>query len=282
MTDLAPDAAAHPHATSAPALGPDFHELAARFKEEGFVTLPGVVSHQVLKTLEDGLAAEFQSWQHSEKKFHGGGLLSGHLNCYPGAIARGALKELESKGILDLARRLQPADPKATRVGCNLNLPNSVPQHYHMDGVFLESFMIVNVAVVDTEVQNGAIDVIPKTHQRFYRFWEFATKRLNRGSTRLPMSRGDVLIRVSTLWHRGMPNFTKNARPMLAVTLGEKGVDNEDPLSPDHGGTRFDTNWFNPTKLGRLRERATIAAPITYSAYRFAHSLLSDKGYASF
>ena len=43
------------------------------------------------------------------------------------------------------------------RVSCNLNLPKSVPQHYHMDGVFAEDFMIANVAVVDTDLVNGAI-----------------------------------------------------------------------------------------------------------------------------
>ncbi len=44
----------------------------------------------------------------------------------------------------------------------------------------------------------------------------------------------------------------------------------------------FYPNWFRTSRLGRLRERVTVAAPITYSAYRFATSLVSDKGYESF
>jgi hypothetical protein len=91
-----------------------------------------------------------------------------------------------------------------------------------------------------------------------------------------------VLVRVSTLWHRGMPNMTEKARPMLAVTLGEKGVNTDDPFAYNQGKVEFQTNWFKTNLLGRLRERTTVALPITYSAYRFAHSLLSDKGYASF
>jgi ectoine hydroxylase-related dioxygenase (phytanoyl-CoA dioxygenase family) len=136
--------------------------------------------------------------------------------------------------------------------------------------------------VVDTRIENGAIDLVPKTHKRFYRYWEFAAGRVYRGSTRIPMSQGDVLIRTSTLWHRGMPNMTKTARPMLAITLGEKGVNNPDPFAYRQGQVEFQTNWFTTSLLGRLRERTTVVAPVTYSAYRFAHSLLSNKGYASF
>jgi ectoine hydroxylase-related dioxygenase (phytanoyl-CoA dioxygenase family) len=151
-----------------------------------------------------------------------------------------------------------------------------------MDGIFLQSYVIVNVCVVDTDLNNGAIDIVPRTHKRFYRYWEFAAQRVYRDSTRLPMSQGDVLIRLSTLWHRGMPNHTQNARPMLAVTLGEKGVDTDDPLAYARGQVEFQANWFKTSLLGQLRERTTVMAPITYSAYRFAHSLISNKGYASF
>jgi hypothetical protein len=207
--------------------------------------------------------------------------MSGHLNCYPGELARSAVDELRSAGVFELAQKLLPTDPKAIRLGLNFNLPGSVAQHYHMDGVFLERFMIVNVAVVDTNIENGAIDVIPRTHQRFYKYWEFAAGRVYRGSQRLLLSQGDVLLRPSTLWHRGMPNYSNVARPMLAITLGEKGVSTNDPFAYAAGNVEFQANWFRPNLLGRLRERVTVAAPITYSAYRFARSLVGNKGYAS-
>jgi hypothetical protein len=262
--------------------GFDFASLSRSFADEGFVVLRGVISRPALADIQRRLGDEFEAWKSGSEAFRGGGLLSGHLNCYPGELARGVFNELESTGTLALARRLFPTDPKATRIGCNFNLPGSVAQHYHMDGIFLESFMVVNVAVVDTTLENGAIDVVPRTHKRFYRYWEFAAGRVYRGSLRLPMAAGDVLIRTSTLWHRGMPNQTGTVRPMLAVTLGEKGVSNDDVFAANQGRTQFLTNWFTTSLLGRLRERTTVAAPITYSAYRFAHSLLSNKGYASF
>ena len=260
----------------------DLPELKRTFADEGYLVLRGVISKPELANIQRRLADEFDAWKKSTESFRGGGLLSGHLNCYPGEVAKGVYNELKDTGTLELAHSLFPTDPKATRIGCNFNLPGSVAQHYHMDGIFLESFMVVNVAVVDTRIENGAIDIVPKTHKRFYRYWEFAAGRVYRASTRLPMSAGDVLIRTSTLWHRGMPNHTNVARPMLAVTLGEKGVSTDDPFAFNGGRTQFQTNWFTTSLLGRLRERTTVAAPITYSAYRFAHSLLSNKGYQSF
>lgn len=268
--------------TSPTKLHLDLPRLARSFADQGYIVLRGVISKPELAKVQRRLADEFDTWKTSTESFQGGGLLSGHLNCYPGEIAKGVVHELRDTGTLELVNHLFPTDPRATRIGCNFNLPGSVAQHYHMDGIFLESFMVVNVAVVDTSLENGAIDVVPTTHKRFYRYWEFAAGRVYRGSTRLPMSAGDVLIRTSTLWHRGMPNRTRVARPMLALTLGEKGVDVDDPFAFNAGRTQFQTNWFTTSLLGRLRERTTVAAPLTYSAYRFAHSLLSNKGYASF
>lgn len=260
----------------------DLPRLQREFAEEGYLVLRGVISKPALANVQAQLTEAFAGWQKSTESFQGGGLLSGHLNCYPGQVARGIFDELHDRGVFELAHSLFPTDPKATRIGCNFNLPGSVAQHYHMDGIFLESFLVVNVAVVDTKLENGAIDVVPKTHKRFFRYCEFAARRVYREATRLPMAAGDVLLRPSTLWHRGMPNRTETARPMLAFTLGEKGVHTDDPFAFNGGRTQFQTNWFTTSALGRLRERTTVAAPLTYSAYRFAHSLFSNKGYASF
>jgi len=252
------------------------------FASDGYIILRSVVSKEKLSLFHARLTEEFGEWRKTGRLFDGGGLLSGHLNCFPGEAARFVLEELKQAGVLGLMQKLFPTPPSATRIGCNLNLPKSVPQHYHMDGLFLESFLIANIAVVDTDLSNGAIDVIPGTHQRFYKYWEFAAGRVYRNSRRLLLKQGDVLVRSSTLWHRGMPNHSSTARPMLALTLGEKGVDVSDPFSVHDGQVRFEPNWFKPSALGRLRERTVVAVPITYSAYRFVRSLVGNKGYVAF
>jgi ectoine hydroxylase-related dioxygenase (phytanoyl-CoA dioxygenase family) len=259
-------------------------ELAAfkrTFENDGYLIFKGVVPRDKLAQLRVQLDEAFVDAQRTGKLISGGGTIAGHLNCLPGEIARFAYDALRERGILEVVQAVYPKSIDAFAVGCNYNLPNSIAQHYHMDGVYLDDFMIVNVAVVDTDLENGAIDLLPGTHQRFYKFYEYALGQKYKGTTRIPVSQGDVLVRKSTLWHRGMPNKTKVARPMLAFTMGEKmKVAPGDPFQTKGGKVEFYENWYRPNLLGRLRERTFVAAPITYSAYRFVRSLVGNKGYA--
>jgi hypothetical protein len=257
----------------------DLETFKRSFANDGYVVLRNIVPKHQLAELRLQLLDELDRSQRSGALFTGGGVISGHLNCFPGEGARFAYEALRDHGVVDLTQTLAPSAFGAMRAGCNMNLPGSVAQHYHMDGIFTEDFMIVNVAVTDTDLVNGAIDVVPGTQKRFYKYCDFATGRVYRGTTRLPLQRGDVLVRTSRLWHRGMPNKSSIPRPMLAFTFGEKGVREGEAFQESDGKIRFDPNWFKPTKLGRLRERTFVSAPITYSAYRFVTSLFDNKGY---
>jgi hypothetical protein len=257
--------------------------LRKHFAERGYFIVPGVVPRDALSYLRSRIVDEFESAKKSGALFSGGGGISGHLNCFPGEESRFAYDAVAGHGILDLIRSIIGAPPGRLHVGGNLNLPKSVAQHYHVDSAFLEEFMIVNVAVVDTDVVNGAIDVVPGTHRQFYKYSRFAMERMSRFSTRLPLNQGDVLVRTSNLWHRGMPNRSSAARPMLAFTLGDlrAQVPEGDPFRANDGKILFYPNWYRANLVGRLRERMFVAAPITYSAYRFARSIFSSKGYAA-
>ncbi len=258
----------------------DIEAIKRAFAEDGFVIFRNVVSKERLSRLRDRLQQEFDRAKSSGGLFSGGGLISGHLNCFPGEESRFVYDTLEQQGIVDVVKVLFPKATRLPNVGCNFNLPNSVTQHYHMDRNFLDHFMIANVAVVDTDLSNGAIEVVPGTHKKFYKFWRFAVERPHRASRRIPMQQGDVLVRDSNVWHRGMPNHTALARPMLAFTWEDGGTTHEDPFKQEGGKIVFRQNWYRPTPLGRLRERIFVAAPITYSAYRFVSSLFDGtKGY---
>jgi ectoine hydroxylase-related dioxygenase (phytanoyl-CoA dioxygenase family) len=249
------------------------------FAEDGYVVFKNVVSRERLTELHKTVTAEFERAKRSGALFSGGGLVSGHLNFSAGEGARFAYEALKERGIIDLIRAISPQSDREPNVAGNFNLPNSVTQHYHMDRRFTNEFMIANVAVVDTDLVNGAIDVIPGTHRKFYKYWRFAIERPYRFHKRLPMLAGDVLVRVSNLWHRGMPNHSSQPRPMLAYTWEDGGSVYEDPFQIDGGKVMFRPNWFRPSRLGRLRERTFVSAPITYSAYRFVDSMFSNKSY---
>lgn len=280
MSQVAESAVRVQGISSAPASLPNVEELKRTFQEQGYLVFPNLVSRDKLAKLHQDLARAFEEAKTSGKLFAGGGTISGHLNCFPGEGARFAYETLEQHGIVNLIRELFPKATRMPNVGCNFNLPHSVAQHYHADRNFLDYFLIANVAVVDTTIQNGAIDMLPGTHKKFYKYWRFAMERAYRGSTRIEMKQGDVLVRTSNVWHRGMPNFTDAPRPMLAFTWEDGGSKQADPFAVDGGKIAFRQNWYRPTPIGRLRERIYVAAPITYSAYRFATSLFDgSKGY---
>src|ERR1043166_6580150 len=245
----------------------DVEQLTQKFAADGYLVFKNVVSREKLAHLHARLRDEFEDAKRSGRLFSGGGLISGHLNCFPGEESRFAYDALVQNGIIDLIKQLFPKATRMPNVGCNFNLPGSVAQHYHADRNFLDYFLIANVAVVDTNIANGAIDVVPGTHQKFYKFWRFALERQNRAGIRIPMEQGHALVRTSTLWHRGMPNKTPQPRPMLAFTWEDGGTTHADPFTQENGKIAFRQNWYRPTRIGRLRERTYVAAPITYSTY---------------
>jgi ectoine hydroxylase-related dioxygenase (phytanoyl-CoA dioxygenase family) len=258
----------------------DQQELLRTAERDGYVYLKNVVSKEKLAKLNDQLVAAYQQARQTGELFAGGGSISGHLNCFPGEGARFVLDDLRSHGVLDLVRNLAPAAVDRLRVNCNFNLPGSVAQHYHTDGYFTDSFYLCTIAVIDTDVTNGAMDVLPGTHQRYYKFWEYALQRKYRLTTRVPMKQGDVVLRKNTLWHRGMPNLTSAPRPVLTFTFGEKSAPTSDPFLVRGGKIYFEPNWFKTDRIGRIRERIFVTSPFTYSAYRFVRSLYGQKGFA--
>jgi ectoine hydroxylase-related dioxygenase (phytanoyl-CoA dioxygenase family) len=258
----------------------DLRALGETFAEEGYVVLRNVVAKDTLEHVRARMLEAFDRARRSNL-FYGGGNISGHLNSFPGEESRAAYEALREHGVVDLVRSLSPKSVREPNVGCNLNLPGSVTQHYHADSnYFTEDFMVANVAVVDTDLQNGAIDVVPKTHKKYYKYWRFALERPHRAAKRIPMNQGDVLVRTSNLWHRGMPNRATVPRPMLAFTWELGGSNLADPFKAEDGKIVFRPNWFRPTRLGRLRERTFVVAPFTYSAYRIVNSLVADKQYS--
>jgi hypothetical protein len=251
----------------------EIDSLKQSFAENGYFVVRQVVSPERLTDLHAELVEAFDRMQQSGELFSGGGLVSGHLNCFPGKGARFVYDTLQERGFIDLIKQLHPQVLRMPNIGCNFNLPGSAAQHYHTDRPFTRDFMIANIAVVDTVVENGAIELIPGTHKRFYKYTRFVLERPQRNSIRVPMKKGDLLVRTSNVWHRGMPNQTKVPRPMLALTWEDGGSMHDDPFTHEEGRIQFYPNWFQPTRMGRMREQLFVKVPLTYSACRFARSL---------
>jgi ectoine hydroxylase-related dioxygenase (phytanoyl-CoA dioxygenase family) len=256
----------------------DVDHLRRELDEHGFVVLRNVVSRPGLTALAEELSELYAR----SDKFQGGGSVTGHLNCFPGRNARFIYDELKQAGVVDAILTIREGRRNDMRATMNYNLPGSVAQHYHMDGLFTEDFLVCNVAVVDTDLVNGAIDMVPGTNREFLPYWKWVTARHARGSTRIEAAAGDVLLRKSTTWHRGMPNRSATPRPMASLTFGEVSALGEDPYAQYDKDAYFYPNWYSTSRLGVLREKMYKAAPVTYAAYRFAKSLTGRRGYASY
>jgi hypothetical protein len=261
-------------------------KLRISFARDGYVVVPNVVPNSKLAAFQSHLAETYENALRSGALDAVGGRGAGHLNFFAGEAARFAYDALQESAVLDLIKAIYPrplSGPLVPNVGGNLNLPDSIVQHYHADSQFTEEFIIANVSVVDTDASNGATCVVPGTHTAFQKYWRFVVEGGIRAGTQVSTKRGDVLIRSSNLWHRGMPNRTASPRPMLAFNFGQKGVVERDgdPFRAHEGKIFFYDNWYRPTWRGRLRERAYIAAPFTYEAYRFVTSLVRTRGSGS-
>ena len=73
--------------------------------------------------------------------------------------------------------RMRAGLPNDVRPTLNFNLPGSDPSTTTWTACTLEEYIICNIAVVDTDIVNGAIDLLPSTNREFYPFWRYALKR---------------------------------------------------------------------------------------------------------
>jgi hypothetical protein len=249
------------------------HSLSHRlFERDGFLHVPGAVDRQQLSDWTREARASYREQVSRGVLFTGGGNWSGHLNCFPGESSRFVYEQLEARGIFELVQALSSQRLRAPNVGCNFNLPGSSAQNEHVDGYAATPFLVLNVAAVDTDLDNGAMEIVPRSHRRDFKYWEIVLQQRDRA--RVLMKQGDALIRTSRLWHRGMPNRSPEPRPMLAFTWENGGSSLADPYAQHGGRITFLPNRFATGWRGRLKERAFVAAPRLGVVYQVARSLL--------
>lgn len=251
----------------------DFEEASRSFEREGFVIFRSLVDRDLLARHAQELFDAFDQANADGPLFAGGGgMVMGHLNCFPGEQTRVVYETLVASGVIDFVRKLWPKSVRPPNVGCNFNLTRSRAQNYHMDGYAAAAFPIVNVACVDTDNVNGALDVLERTHAREYKYWQVVRQRPR--SIRVPLKQGDVLVRSSMLWHRGMPNRSSRARPMLAFTWEGGGSNADDPFRQNDGKITFYPNRYTANVAGKFQEHAYVLAPRASALARFAISLI--------
>ena len=72
--------------------------LSQAFAEEGYLKFDGIISRAKLAQLSQRLGDEFEQQRREGRLFSGGGTVSGHLNCFPGAESRFVLRAASALG----------------------------------------------------------------------------------------------------------------------------------------------------------------------------------------
>ena len=127
--------------------------------------------------------------------------------------------------------------PRLTFYNGNTNCPGSTTQRLHMDGrhatlepeqVSPTSSVVVDIPPGPMNKGNGAIEIWPGSHlvrppeggPRVPEDLE-AKRRTTEGPIQAETSVGDILIRDTRLWHRGVPNQSDRPRHMIALIVSD-------------------------------------------------------------
>ena len=142
----------------------------------------------------------------------------------------------------------------------NLNLPGSIRQVFHRDG--LDGALIVNVPLVDV-TDNGPIELVSGPLGARIDTREFVLGGLRRRGVRVSSRVGDVLVRARAGWHRGTENRSAVARAMVGfrLTAGEGAGENGLEQVGFTGEIEFQGNVYPVGLYGRAQERFDAAFP---------------------
>jgi len=197
-------------------------------REDGYVVIEQVVDHaflNVLKTRMDEDSAKLIA----AEKWGGAGRLRGHLQQGPPPFEPFMSTDVVANPYaIQIAKEMLGAGFYCCFYNGNTNTPDSGVQPLHADGVHLWgeqdqphpiTQLIVNIFPQDTSDQNGATQIWPGSHldMRPVTDETEADRRSFSPPIQATMQKGDILVRDSRLWHRGVPNPSDQNRHMVAV-----------------------------------------------------------------
>ena len=204
-------------------------------REEGFVVLHDAIDPAHIATLRERMladAAKIAALDQVPYQFK-----TGHLQQDPPPFPPYLYRDvLVNAFAIDVTHALLGDGVKNAFYSGNCCLPNDNRQPLHGDIGHLWTglqkahpahALVLNVPVVDMTAENGSTELWPGTHLN-------TTHTMSNGDIKIPdeviesvraqvqplqpsVPAGSLLVRDMRLWHCGMPNYTKTARPMIAM-----------------------------------------------------------------
>ena len=253
------------------------NDLASDFAETGYAVIRNALDPALCQSFGDEVTSEYQRLTGSGWVFRESGGISGHLNIRMGQAGRGLIAAFREAGLEDTIRSLAGEPAELMQAVGNLNVPGSCTQDFHMDGGFDRPILIANVCLVPTTARNGATELVPESHLTHLSYWRFARDGWRKRVIAPQLQPGDVLIRVSTVWHRGTPNHSAVPRPMASFAYVPSRLVPDDAHCTDLDGplTIFANKYYG--RFRRLKEFTAARLPLLDEALRQGRSLLAER-----
>ncbi len=203
-------------------------------RRDGFVIVGNVIDHAHLDALREGMEADLEKIRALPVIPHN--FVWGNVQQDPPPSARYVFRDVVANPfVCQVTKEVLGEGAFNKSMTGNTNLPGSSLQPVHVDdGQFWPDLdvahpaarLVVNVALSDTNQDNGAIELWPGSHLdtrmvigRNICVPEDAAeaRRAIAQPVRATTGKGAVLIRDMRLWHRGMPNTSTAVRYMIGM-----------------------------------------------------------------
>ena len=213
-------------------------ELRAVMDADGYVVLRGLLPADAARRYGAAILAEHARLSEAGWSFTGGGHIEGHLNIIPGGAGLELVEAAQQAGLAELISSLAGEPMHLVRMAGNLAMAKCHSQNFHPDTTLAEQTWVANIALVPTSPANGAMALIPGTQLLGENYAKFRAARLLDKAEQPTMEPGDILLRLSSVWHRGTHNPSAQARPMgmlgyrpVALGLPQLALDPGAPLT---------------------------------------------------
>ncbi len=211
-------------------------QLLAAMQRDGVLVLDRIIDHAPLDALKarmDRDSAELLAFCDS---IGGNPRDRGHLQQGPPPFAPYVFPEYVANPLIcDALRVLLGAAAYCEFYNGNTNCPDSTYQQLHLDAMHAPlpsgeaaptSAVVINVVPQDVDEHNGAVELWPGTHMIVVPTPvpddAIDERRGDAAPVRGVFKKGDVLLRDSRLWHRGVPNPSDEYRHMIAMVFVAK------------------------------------------------------------
>ena len=246
--------------------------LRENFYKDGYLIIPNFIKNESFLKLSDELNLQIQKKINSMDLTKIGGYKIGNLGLDAGKYATGIwellLKQDIEKIILEILEKSLPTF--TIRVSGNICFPKKGEQHFHTDGKYEEKMYLISVATEDVTESSGPTEVVLNSHNKIP-YWKFLIKKKKK--KKIILSRGDLIIRKHSTWHRGTKNLSDKPRFLIAFLLFPK---NSKIKSNFNQNTEIEifNNFFSSSRFGRFKESIYIKFKPIFIFYKLLRSIV--------